>query len=335
MQLDAWRAIVAGNPLLASPFFAPEFALATGAARGDLSVYVADGAFFNFHRRSGNVGAPVAGQLCDYHGLIAPGQSTLSARALLKGCRLDAFDYNHAAAQPIFVKGAILRTLSPQIGLQHGFDAWRSARLEATDTIKSTERKQRKLEREIGAVEFRAHDPSPNAWVRFLEWKAADYERRGAEPVLSAPWARALLEHIRDTAGPAFSGRFSTLSAGGRLVAAHFGMRSKTHWHWWFPTYDREFNAYSPGLILLLELARAAASDGVCVIDLGRGKERYKRAFADGGAEIYEGSIEIGATLSGALRRARKISHAAAILTGSGRVIDKQRRMWNAALGSG
>ena len=80
-------------------------------------------------------------------------------------------------------------------------------------------------------------------------------------------------------------------------------MRTATTWHWWFPTYDVAVDKYSPGLLLLLEMARRASMKGVTRIDLGFGDARYKRAFANFATTLYVGSIEIGTSPAGALRQ--------------------------------
>jgi CelD/BcsL family acetyltransferase involved in cellulose biosynthesis len=48
-------------------------------------------------------------------------------------------------------------------------------------------------------------------------------------------------------------------------------MRSKTLWHYWFTAYDPAFAKYSPGTILLLQMAERASELGISAIDMGRG----------------------------------------------------------------
>ena len=69
-------------------------------------------------------------------------------------------------------------------------------------------------------------------------------------------------------------------------------MRSAKVLHYWFPAYDRDYARYSPGVILLAELARAAPGLGIDTIDLGKGDADYKRRFATGGVQLLEGRIE-------------------------------------------
>jgi CelD/BcsL family acetyltransferase involved in cellulose biosynthesis len=64
----------------------------------------------------------------------------------------------------------------------------------------------------------------------------------------------------------------SVLRADGRPVAAHFGLRTERVPACWFPAYDPAFAKYSPGLILHLRMAEAAAADGTAYPDPGRGR---------------------------------------------------------------
>ena len=83
----------------------------------------------------------------------------------------------------------------------------------------------------------------------------------------------------------------SVLFAGERPVAAHLGMRSRTAWHYRLPTYDRDFAKYSPGLILLLEMAAQAPALGIRMIDLGKGSALYKQRLMSGAVPLIEGVV--------------------------------------------
>jgi hypothetical protein len=97
----------------------------------------------------------------------------------------------------------------------------------------------------------------------------------------------------QETGHKAFSGVLSALYVGNRLAAVHLGMRSFGVLHFWFPAYDPELGKYSPGLVLLVEMARAAAALGIRRIDLGRGNERYKRSLMSGAIPLAEGAVDL------------------------------------------
>ena len=142
------------------------------------------------------------------------------------------------------------------------------------------------------------------------------------------------LNTIRSIENDHFAGMLSSVYAGDRLAAVHFGMRSHAVWHWWFPTYDLDLDKYSPGLILLLELARQAPGLGLIRLDLGRGHARYKTAFASGATPLIEGSIEYLWSLAGSFRRVRKLTHKCLESTPLDTLTDVQRRAFDRILGA-
>jgi hypothetical protein len=83
-------------------------------------------------------------------------------------------------------------------------------------------------------------------------------------------------------------------------VAAHFGMRSGTVWHHWFPAYDPQFQKQSPGLIILWRMAQSAEGLGLTMIDMGLGDFEFKLRFANAAVPLAEGRV--GASWFSALR---------------------------------
>jgi CelD/BcsL family acetyltransferase involved in cellulose biosynthesis len=72
-------------------------------------------------------------------------------------------------------------------------------------------------------------------------------------------------------------------------VAAHFGPRSSTVLAAWFTAYDPELHYYSPGLMMHLRTAEAAARAGVTLVDLGRGDKEYKEWLKTRDLRVGEG----------------------------------------------
>ncbi|MGR3802519.1 GNAT family N-acetyltransferase [Marinibacterium profundimaris] len=338
-----WRAVQSGAPVFRSPFFSVDFMRIVARHRSDLRLALLRdpdtpaeiAGFFPFHRRPGGRGVPLAGPIADYQGILGSTDGVDPAR-LLESCGLSHFDYDHAlGTSPVFRQEAFRETASPLIDLGEGFDAWYGSRRRATSAIKTTERKMRKLEREIGPVRFDPDDRTPGAWDQLLAWKRAALADKGVGLTLDTPWVQGIARDIHEADGPEFSGRLSTLYAGDRLVAAHFGMRSADAWHWWFPAYDPEMSQYSPGLGLLLHCARQAAEDGMAELDLGRGSERYKREFASGARRLCEGSLERALAPMGAARRLRKTLHRVAENVLTEHQVDLKRRTFNRLLRAG
>ena len=85
----------------------------------------------------------------------------------------------------------------------------------------------------------------------------------------------------------------SLLYAGDQLIAGHFGMRSPTTWHYWFPSYDNAFAKYSPGVMLLLKMAEVAPAMGIRIIDMGCGLHSYKERLMNGFVPTAMVSLEL------------------------------------------
>src|SRR5437764_897123 len=99
-QIEAWSEIQLAEPLLASPYFRPEFTQAVSAVRDDVEVAVlTDGVrpvgFLPFHRSRWKVGYPVGLRLSDFHGLIAPATIECDPLELLRACHLNAWHFDH------------------------------------------------------------------------------------------------------------------------------------------------------------------------------------------------------------------------------------------------
>ena len=144
-----------------------------------------------------------------------------------------------------------------------------------------------------------------------MKWKLDRYGSWGYTDVLAVDWARRLLERIHATQTTGFAGVLSVLYAGGDLVAAHMGMRSRTLWHYWFPAYNPKYARYSPGLILLLKMAERAEAEGLSRIELGGPDDYlYKRRLMNSEIAIAEGAVERTSIVTTARRWRRDVRRA-------------------------
>lgn len=315
---STWARIQADNQELASPYFCPEFTQAVSLVRGDVFVGVLeDGGsavgFFPFQRGRFSVGRPVGGPLSDFQALVIPGDAQWDPLSLLKGCRLSAWDFDHALASQFALHCPNSRTVaSPVIELSNGFEAYvQDRRASGSEQIKKIGNLTRRLERELGPIRFEVHESSHEVLHTLLKWKSIQYSSSGIFDVFSVTWTIRLLEQLLLTQASGFAGMLSTLRAGDHLIAAHMGMRSKSVWHYWFPAYDAAFHKYSPGLILLLRIAQAAPALGVRLIDLGKGDSMYKHRLATGATLVSEGTIEVPSFATVARGSKRVIEHLA------------------------
>ena len=315
-QVDAslsnqWSLLQGGSPALASPFFSFGFARIVGECCADTFVGLVKNdskvsGILPFHIKSRGAAVPLAGQYSDYQGFIGKPPDLEYIPEMLRAFRVSAYDFNHAIEdQEAFLFNAFWRNRSPRVDLRNGYDEWKQQISAKSSVMKSLARKERKIAREVGPLRFVEHDTSASSWQEFKGWKDRALRSLGQPGFPGLPWASNLIETLQNADDGAFNGCFSTLYAGDKLVAAHFGIRSNKVWHWWFPSYDFEFSAYSPGLLMLNRCIEAADRLGFSELDFGRGDERYKKEFANESRAICEGSFE-RMTLVGATRGVRK-----------------------------
>jgi CelD/BcsL family acetyltransferase involved in cellulose biosynthesis len=298
----AWGALQRANPDLSSPFFHPEFTRCVASVKPNVEIAVIeDGgrivAFFPFERIFRSLGEPVGGLLSDYHGLVSAGglNADFARLDLLRACKLIAWDFSRLpASQSRFHGQTHAMIASPQIELPDGYPAYAERkRACGSNLIDRSAYLARRLGREIGPLRYVAHETDRRILDHILSWKSAQYERTGKPDIFRASWTRALVSAIHDAQTEGFAGVLSTLYAGDQLIAGHFGMRSRDSWHYWLPSYNRDFSKYSPGLILILKMAESAAQFGVRMIDLGAGMSQHKARLATGSVMLSAGSIEL------------------------------------------
>ncbi|MFN3219083.1 MAG: GNAT family N-acetyltransferase [Acidimicrobiales bacterium] len=292
-----WRAIQASNPWLASPFLSPEFTSCVAQVRDDVEVAVLgqDGetvGFFAFQRRRGNTAVPAGFGVSDFHGVIGYPDVAIDVPALLDGCGLRSFRFDHLLTErPGFERWAQPGE-SPAIDLRPGFDVWRATQREAHRAgFGQLARKSRRLRRQFDHVEYRRHTDDLDVLRTLRRWKSEHHRRTDVPDVFAHGWARDLIELIHKTNAPTFAGRLSTLWADGDLAAAHFGIATEQVWHYWFPSYCQRFGKHSPGLLLLLEMVDDACADGCERFDLGWGEARYKTEFSNVSVPVLAGSV--------------------------------------------
>jgi len=315
--LAQWRALQHSNPELASPCFVPEFTQAVAAVRNDVEIAVIKqdsevAAIFPYQRRPGARGVPVGGIVSDYHGLICRPDFFCDPRELLKACGLISWDFDRLlATQQSFKPFHRLCEPSALIDLSQGYESYVSERRAAgTEQIKKCMTLVRRLELEVGPINFIPHSPDKNALLQVLNWKSDQYRKTGWRDLFALKWGRSLVERIHATQSEGFAGMLSLLYAGDHLLAGHLGMRSRTIWHYWFPAYDPQFAKYSPGLLLLLKMCEHAPRMGLRTIDLGTGMTLYKRRLMNASVSVAEGSIERPSWLSlvrGMRRKAKRL----------------------------
>ncbi|QKW26819.1 GNAT family N-acetyltransferase [Streptomyces seoulensis] len=296
----AWqsKAHLHGAAELANPFLAPEFALAVGRCRRGVRIAVVrEGgepvAFFPFQRSAGGVGRAVGLGVSDCQGVVHRPGFTWDARALLRACGLAVWEFDHlVTGQRPFEAEAAGAFPSPVLDLDRGYDAYlRELRVRSPKFTRTTLAKDRRLGRDAGPVTYVHDERDPAALATLMTWKSAQYRRTGRSDRFAHAWITALVTRLFHTRSAPFAGVLSVLYAGGEPVAAHFGLRTERVLACWFPAYDPAYAKYSPGLVLHLRMAEAAAADGIAYLDLGRGQKEYKDSLKTRELSVSEGWV--------------------------------------------
>jgi len=333
--IDVWRSHQAADENLRGPFFNPEYVRIAASARPEVTVAVIEApgqepAFLPLHRDA-SIARPVGLRASDFSGIIAAPGYTWSPEAVIRACGLSGWDFTNVVASDETLRPHC-RALadSPLVDLSEGYEAFARGRSSAgSDLVKSIAQKTRKMEREVAPMRFEAHVVDRQALTRLYEWKAAQRARTGTVDVLGTPWMQQMVERLIEQNSGTFGGLLSVLYAGDQVAAVHFGMRSETVWHYWFAVYSHELQRYSPGLIMLLEMLKAAPALGIRTLTLGQGDEAYKLRFATASTQLGSGSVDCRLTrrLRNAIwYAARTASHRSPVVAALARSVKRGRR---------
>jgi CelD/BcsL family acetyltransferase involved in cellulose biosynthesis len=299
-ELTRWSDLQRAHPAYRSPFFRPEFMTAVAQVHEVRVAVIQDAGeivgFFPFEVPGRRAGRPLGWPHSNYHGPVVDAAVTLEPRALVRGCGLATWSFDHLPAElTAFAPHAFGSDRSPYLDLSAGFEPYLADRRTRSDVRNASGKTARKLAREVGPLRLDAESDATELLALLLEWKRHQYAETGVRDVLADPVSRALLEQMHATRGAEFAGSLSVLYAGDTVAAIQFGLRSTPVWHCWFPAYNRDLSRYSPGMILLLELSKTASEHGISEIDLGKGEAPYKLALANSSQLLQEGCVGAGA----------------------------------------
>ncbi|QDT38634.1 GNAT family N-acetyltransferase [Stratiformator vulcanicus] len=310
-----WMRLLRDEVGLCNPFLTPRFAELVDEARGGVAVGVMKSGnesvgFFPFQYlgRSRRVGQPVGWPMSDFQAIVAPNDLQITPEELLRGCGLKAFDFDHLIASQSWLEAHHVDTQpSPYLDLSNGFEAYRAERRAAgSNRIKSIDRKQRKLVREHGEVQYLPNEIDEDLFQTLIRWKSDQFERTNIFNLFQWPWTVSLLQTVLKENSRELTGRMSVLRLNGRPIAVDLGMQTEDVLHSWFPSYDRSYRSYCPGHMLTIQIARSCDELGFGRFELGKGPEEYKASFASGSIAVAEGGVDLRPVLS-AFRRNWKL----------------------------
>ena len=279
-----WRAMLAGNDELASPYFRPEFTQVAGriSPEAAVAIFRRDSEIVGFfpHQRRGGAIQPLGAPMNDYHGVIAyPGQgpSLEEVATLLKAPRLRVGAWVGEAAG-----GEDRETLMVAMS-QAGYADWYAERRKTWGKyFKDKERARRSLATELGEVRVEHNLRDPALLDHLLTLKRDQYRRTGRHDIFDCGWTVELLHALLQTRGEDdFGASMAAMWAGGKLTAVEYSLHAGERYHFWFPVYEPSLARCSPGILLSMDTMRMASDEGYRVFDFGFGGEGYKKYFCN------------------------------------------------------
>ncbi len=303
-HVAAWSRILGESDLLESPYLRPEFTQAVGAVRNDVEVAVVECgdepiAFLPFRRMPWGGGRPAGGWLANFQAIIARPDIHVDPVGLLQACGLRTWRFNQLLLPQKSLAPFIWRSWdAPFADLSDGFEGYCRRLRIGSNRLSELRRQQRKLSKEVGEVRFEAHIGSRKILQTLFDWKGTQYERTGERNIFASNWVCELLDLLLEYQCEELSSMLSVLYAGDRVTAISYALRTGPNLHGWFTAFDRELSTYSPGILLLMEIFRAAESLGIRRVDLGKGPEGYKQRFMTDATRVYEGTIDASGVLS-------------------------------------
>ncbi|MFE9920089.1 GNAT family N-acetyltransferase [Streptomyces sp. NPDC005774] len=320
-ERERWRELRAATEAPRSPFMEPEFATAVSRVRPQARVAVLyEGAsaepagFLPYERGALGQGRAIGLGVSDCQGAVLRPGLAPATDELLRACSVSSFAFDNLEAdQALFVPHAAEEHATFVIDVEKGYETYETVlRAQSPKFLKTTLAKERRLGRQAGPVRFVFDERDPAALRALIGWKSAQYRRTGRRDRFAQEWITRLVGHLAGTRAPECTGTLSVLYAGDRPVAAHFGLRSASVLACWFPAYEPEFAKFSPGLVLHLRMAEAAAGEGIGLLDMGRGPAEYKDSLKTGERAVYEGEATrpgLGAALQLLRREPARRAH--------------------------
>lgn len=312
-DLAAWRSFCAGTPAFHNPLFGPDFALLVGEVRDDarVAVFRREGesvGFLAHHRRPSGFARPIGAAFSDYHALITPPGEGFDVRQALNAARISSLRFSGLVDPNGLFDGVGVAAEAGYVLHAETSNAYADRLREANPKqFRNWRRLHNKLEREWGEVSLVPGDTSQEAFDQLISWKRDQFHRTGAHDVFHPDWARNLFQTVFERREGRLQGAMTTLRAGGKVVAGHFGPRLGSVWHGWISSIDPACAACGPGFVLMLQTPEIMAGLDLQTYDMAPSHEHYKAPFATSTVQTTEGlavSQSLAGVAAGSIERA-------------------------------
>ena len=300
---SAWREILSAQqsvngPILTGPHFTPDICKVFGQVRPGAAVCVVrDGSdiigFLPLYREKKSQATPIGGHLSDFQGAVYRPDAEWNLSHVLRCAKIRRLKFTDwVEPNRSLDNSGTVHHASPYIDLSEGFEAYRVDRRQHTRELQEGLRKSRKLARDVGELRIAPYCDDRTVLTQLLTWKSEQMQAAKKWNALQLPWTRQVFDAALSQRSDQFAGMLTALWAGDELIAGTMGVRSQNVLHGWVTAYSPKYGKYSPGLILILELAQHCDKLGIERIDMGRGDESFKTSFASGAIDVHEGLVD-------------------------------------------
>jgi len=290
-----WTQFLARRPDLHSPYFDVRYVQAVGARvpHAGIARFWRDGrinGYFPYQLRAGTL-QPLGAPLTDYHGIVGEADLMPDFNALLKATRARRLEFQGWVGT--LCPKATLVSLPRRIAdTSQGLDAWYTRQeAEHHKFFKNIRRCERNVEKDFGGFAFTWERVTPEVLDWVLEIKRSQYKHCGLHDVFDCGWTLDLLRDLAACDDEAYGLRAGVFRHEGRVVAAEIGLLGADEVHLWFPAYDPAYYRYSIGILLVVQMIRHLAPNGIKRFDFGTGGEDYKDPLTVHADQVGEGVL--------------------------------------------
>lgn len=236
---------------------------------------------------------PIARQINDAQAIIASPENNLDWHEILRGTELEAYHFHALVGQlnDQDMASVFATSRSFMCDLRKPIEGYLKWLKQSSRTIAKQQQKTNKLTREIGPLRWDLDHRDHQLLNRILDLKSAQYRRTNIFDKFSIGWIRQMLHDLLDSDSSVPQDNWSLLGLVMKLVSGHYGLRECELLHYWFPVYDPQFEIYSPGTALFVELVRNSEVLGIDKIDYGYGDLAYKHKLCNVVTDSYRGAF--------------------------------------------
>lgn len=302
-QVARWSELQLADPAFDSPFLSPYWARAVERAQGldrsglrAVALSEDRGAVgFTAAHPGAFTAMPPGAPMCDYQAVVCAAGCEFDPRDIVEALGVHRYDFAAMLeSQSAFAPFARGRAVSRVVDVSQGWDAYEADRKAAGfGFIKDVEKKRRKAARDLGEPRFTAFSRATSDFENMLAWKRTQLRVTGQRDIFETRWTERLLRDLFESRDPEFGGVLFTLHFGDRLAAAQFDVHGRETVHAWIISHDTEFDRYSPGMMLFVDLLRWMGTTPYRRLDLGVGEQRFKRELSNAGRPVTQGCVGV------------------------------------------